>query len=367
MGTKFIEALIKKYKGFEYDEVYYFNSILAIMKNAYKARYPHIYIGVNPKDNKSKIEKANFSNETGTVIVEFETFVSWCMDKLVAQKLEQKSYFKSFQNDNQLARYFYKAFENLLIEEIAKLTPGLSSRIKQIDKALKDHCDFDDLQGKKYFRLKKLYTVPVTKEKLFEIAATFQQPEFKYPKKKDAVNNPSIRKNDMQAYLLDIIRQCGGMVFRNDMISLIKERYGYKTLSIVSPSALRKKDGDISENNYFEDFLSVQDSGSNDFCLGQEHYSMALELHDQMDNIMKDVYYYRRVQGFKTQKTAGILVCSVGTVNNLEKAINVCISEYFVTDLGEANHLEQKNQTTPEEINAVLYLLNHLLLEERMN
>jgi len=371
MGTRFIDALNKRMTGLEYDASYYFDCLFSIMRNVYKTRYPHVYIPINTHDNQSKTEKANFVYENGTVIIDFDSFVSWCLDKLEEEKLEESAYFKNCKNDNLLAGYFFKAFENLLTDNIVKLTPGLEGRIKQIDKVLKEHCDIIKIDGKKCFKLRAYnlnhVSEPIVLEKLFDIAEKSRSPQKKYSKKMDAKNGPSIEKEQMRAYLLDILEQSGGLVFRNDLISLIKNIYGYKNLSMVTPSFFAQKDDKESQNILFEDFLSNPGSGLDSFCVGQDHYSMVYELYEKMDEKKKDVYYYRRVQGFTTQKTAKIMACAVGTISNIETAINQCISEYFLPKIPENDSISYKDYAIPEEVNAILNLLNHLLMEERMN
>ncbi len=85
---------------------------------------------------------------------------------------------------------------------------------------------------------------------------------------------------------------------------------------------------------------------------------MAKEVYSRMNDRMKTVYYYRRIEKINVEKVSKIINMSVGYVSETTKKADDLIENY----LTEGDEL-----SSPGEKAAVKYLLAHIIQSEKMN
>jgi len=200
--------------GRPFDSQKYYGTIEKIIERVYFHRAKCLKDGFGTDENLS---------------IDLLTFRNLCWDELTktGTSLSDSICENTFANDKALVKFIQIAFENFFQKEIDKLTPGLNTRKRQIDRVLKPNCltickTFCNCWKLKDFR--DISLSPADVEKLVEVSLPLTIPQVRIPKA-NSQRGTSIRDKDMEQFLTTVLKAAGGMTTRNNMIQLIKIKY----------------------------------------------------------------------------------------------------------------------------------------------
>jgi len=307
--------------------VQYFNEVIGIIEKVYKSRYGSER--VRTKNNSTTVDsKPNSAQDSESILIDpdYETFETSCFNYM-EDELVYILNDKTFESETQLKRHIAISFENILQEQIDRLTPGLATRKKQIYRVLRNVCKSIEIRRQPCWRLNEYErTNIITYEKLKECAEKYQAPPLRYPRPGARIG-PSISDGDMQEYLLNILRDADGLVKRNDLISLIMHKYSIKTVRkvdiIISPD---ESDGSYTEEERLSILGGVVDEED---CLSISHSQIAEMIVDRMDDLQKDIYVSLYFKELSQSEIAEFLGRSDATISNGKKKIEKLLTEFL--------------------------------------
>ena len=300
------------------------------------------------------IEEIGSELRDGTLVVPWETFQNKCLEALLGA-LGQQLNLLTFANDDELSNYLYKTFSNLIQSQIYELSPGLETRVKQVKKILSEYCDPFEYNKQKCWKLKKgkyQETSPADLEKLEATAQKLKAPALQIPKKQNAKRGPSIPQKAMETYILKLLKEIGGSVIENDLITFIRKLYGLEPIQLFGFSFSTSDLDEIS----VDEWLSSQSCEEENLLLNPDYQLMARDLYERLTPRMRDVFKFIYIDGIKVDQTAKLMKCSDATVSNITKDIQQIFLTYFFSD---DNH-----KVTQEEGRAVYALVGDLILRD---
>jgi len=286
----------------------------------------------------------------GAIIVEIEDFRESCWKKLLNRKFQERILAKSSSDDSQTIGFMYIAFKRVLQEKIYELMPGIATRIKQINRVLKNECREED-------RKKGIWILhswsgdpkdePAGLDDLRFVGQGITPPAMHHSDNPDSNRGPSIPDKEMRRYLTRLLAAAGGMAWKTALIDYIKEVYGLMPIrTTISPPPSNGKEG--------PDPFDMIKSNQRLF-LGREHYEMAEAILRQMTLRQKTVYYHHVVLERKLEQTARI-IGGIGTttahneMKEITKYAKKAFSQYAYDD--------------PTEATAVMDLLGAMIKKE---
>jgi len=364
MSRELIEIFANRLSGRPYDKNKYISAMDRIIQRVYKNRYRFIVLpkkmGNEPyrTDSEKLAKTIEFDSADGFSVANFETFQNVCWDELEENNLLSKLARLKFNDDGHLCKHMQVTFENILQKMIFALTPGLETRKKQVYRVLKTCCIKMDKNNRRYWKLNDFEgsdPEPASLERLMLISQTFSAPKLRIPKP-GSKYGPSIKDIDMKEYLINVLKGAGGMVAYNDILSLIKERFGLQTIREISPSS--QGDGEGEEGEYSgEEHISKLISEAEGPLLSSYHILMAKEIVNKMDPQMKTLYYKRYIEEKKLKDIARDMGCNTTSVYNKTEKIKDYLRNHFAIS---------GDQTEIEEQKAVIEYVSKLIERERL-
>jgi len=194
---------------------------------------------------------------------------------------------------------------------------------------------------------------PANADLLYDAASGLKPPQMRYPKP-GSKYGPSIKDREMKEYLVALLKLVGGMATRNDMISLIKDRYGIETIREIIPVPTEESDNGSVRTGPTEEQI-VQICSETEYFFGAEHRLMAQELFDTLSPREKEIFHLRFSEEKTLEQIASQVRCSVGTAHNVMSKIEKRFSRYFQVETYQAS---------PDEVQAVIEKVTRFITKE---
>jgi len=308
---------------------YYFKAIDSFIMIIYQRRYGTL---------EPKIQGA----------IPLDTYVNACWEKMEGTTGETGDLLtaicaRDFENDAALSQFIRLTFEHLLQDIIYQQTPGLRTRVQQLNRLMHSICDLEAVCTKKilkkkmhdgdnkmktykryFWKLKELDAPPLIfptgLEELESLrnCLTIHPPPVPMPfQRKDGEYGVRIHDGEMKDFLKKIMTQMGGVVSRNGLIAFISEVYNLVPL-IFGPIPAQGENQDFGDEQVSMDMLF------RDKSLTHEYPIIAKELIQTCDKITKTVFFFRYCEQWNQNKIAEMLNISNSTVSNKIKAIEIC-------------------------------------------
>ncbi|MEW6259425.1 MAG: hypothetical protein AB1547_05910 [Thermodesulfobacteriota bacterium] len=283
--------------------------------------------------------------------IDFNTFSESCWELMTKKGLLKRICSQTFSEDKYLFRYVITAFENLLHDRIYNITPGLRTRIKQLDR-LMSKCAKREEIGKQIFWVRiepppdqdSIVDQLVESVSLRLQAARLKLPEARYPDSENANRGMRINESEMEDFLKSLLNAMGGRFRRNSLIQLIAKCYGlfppFRELT-VSSSDDEPNDSDVGYTCW-----------PSDIWVSMELQKSAHDVIDQWTEIWKCVFVLKYVYGYKQTMIAEKLGKSNASISNLMKKIEESLKK-----------IQTEKQWAPEEFNMFITIFETELLE----
>ena len=339
-----------------------FSALHNTMVKVYNERYGYIWHPEKPNIKRKKveekdakiIEQGQYNFTDGTLRVDPESFEVRCWGEIIEKGFIKKLNDKGFDTNKKAINFIFTSFNHILQQMIDDLTPYFTARKKQVADILNKSCIHMVYKGMTCWKLNEFKDKdmqPASRSELQFAARFLSPPPLQYPKNLDSKRGPSVSREKMKDYLLNVIQKAGGMLTRKDILELIKIQYHLTPVGRVFPSpALEAGSGQgISQEEQMSNLHYYMD----EYDLGQDHYVLAKEMFDAMDEHMKNVYYHNHINGCTVEETAEKLACATGTITNTNKAINRLVGKHLF------------DSATQAELEGVIGLLSQLLMNEK--
>lgn len=362
MSKELIEIIANRMSGKPYDINKYISAVDKIIQGVYINRYRYIVYPKKMHDKPGRVDSEKvpmtleFDTANGFSVVNFETFQNVCWDELEEKNLLSRLGTLTFNNDGSLCRHIQITFENILQKMIFDLEPGFETRKKQVHRVLKACCIEVRDNNRRYWKLNDLELSdpePASLEKLLLLSQSFATPKIRIPKPGSKFG-PSIKDIDMREYLLNILKAAGGMAAYNDILSLVKERLGIKTIneiSITFQQGSENKKEDNAEGRKITRLVFNEKAS----LLGPDYILMANEIVQCMDAELKTIYHKRYIQEKTLEAIAKDMHSDTTSIFNKIEEMKEYLRNYFKTTEKPAYIEEQR---------AVLEVVSSLIEKE---
>jgi hypothetical protein len=349
MPSELLKIISDRLHGMPYDIDKYVDAIDGIIVRVYKNRYRGISGAKNVGEKLGGPDSKKLSGSTGFAAiadfsaVNFETFQNVCWDELEENNLFSKLASLTFNDDAHLYKHIQVAFENILEKMIFDLTPGFETRKKQVYRVLKTCCNEIRENNRRHWKLKGVEFTdaePASLRELLLISQSFSTPKI-HISRAGSKYGPSIKDIDMKEYLLNILNAAGGMAAYNDILSLVKERLGIKTMKETLVTFQGRGENE-SEGNTEEKIISRLAINKKEPLLGSDHLLMAQEIVQRMDFKLKSIFYKRYIEEKKIKDIAKNMDCNTTSVFNKIEELKEYLKNYFRSSGKQASSEEQR-------------------------
>jgi hypothetical protein len=252
------------------------------------------------------------------VIMEVEDFRESCWKKLLDVNFQESILNMKPGDDPQIIGYLYVSFNRLLQEKIYELSPGLETRVKQINRILKTQCcEADSKKG--IWKLKAGSgdndIEPAVLEDLRFVGQAITPPAMQHSSNPESERGPYILDKEMKAYLIELITRVGGKVRKKTLIDYLKEVYGIEPVRGIRPAT-------VPEDEEGPHPIDTVSSGRQ--FVNQLHVEIAKKIVESMTPRQKNVYYHYIVIERTLEETAQILRVKSPTtpMNEMKKVKN---------------------------------------------
>ena len=359
-GKELIGLLRKWGSGKPFDFERFIKEIDEIIWRVYNSRYGDLVIlqkpyGKQDSRYKDQPEVLNLRLQDGSVMVDYDSFNNICWDHLVENNPLLRDD-NLIQDKRHLRRYLQITFENLLQRKIYELTPGLETRKKQLDRVLKPHCLNTCRKLCHCWKLKDFKNKvrrPAKLKDLQKAGKSLSAPVVRKPKP-GSKYGPSIKDEEMENYLVAVLRNAGGMTTCNDMLAFIKAQYSLETIKeIIQPAS--KGEEDINSEG-MNDWIDRTRHNIGDYILPPEIIMMGKDLCAMLNPELREIYYHRIIKAKTLEKTARSTQSGTTTVHNKMNYIEKTFFSYFC---------ESEHKPSQEEAEAVLQVISELISQEK--
>jgi len=328
-----------------------------IIRKVYAQRYGHQNLppekqlrrGQNFRSQGSR--EIDLGSRDGYLIVDFDKFEDKCLSNEFIEKIQ----FLNFKDEKALISHIQKSFENILQTEVYALTPGLETRKKQIYRVLKEVClDSCRLYCKcwKLRQYKDSVLIPAELGELQAAASSIEAPQLSFPKP-GSNRGPSIKDDAMQAYLIKILKEVGGMTTHNSMVNFVRTKYNLKPVRRIKPIHNLSSDPYDPKPFLDEDVLSKLHESEN-VSITQEHIIIAKDLLSKMSPQAKNIYYMRFGLEKRLKEIASLMKISISRAYEIQKEIEKLLIGYFSED----------TSITPEEMDLIKTIICQMIAEK---
>ncbi|MBF0243442.1 MAG: hypothetical protein HQK64_13335 [Desulfamplus sp.] len=298
-----------------------------------------------------KIKYDSFDLMSVSSIITKDGFINQCWDLLEGEDDNDKRLIDMLQNlefkdDNSLKSYIKKAFENLFLDSLNKISPEFQTRQKQVSRVMQKLCV--KIRGNNFSSKGELWQLKeyqssscqtMTLEELKMAASNFKIPAITYPKSEDAQRGGSIKDEDMQNYMVQIFCAAGGAIYKKDIDGLIAHLFCSNQMNLSTSDGYGNQNYEDRENyGKSVDILSSKDLVMPSFC----YTAIAQQTIDTMDREMRDIIYLIYVKEVDQGQVAKIVEKSEGYVSKIKQKIQKHITDYIKNGSYQFSYQEGK-------------------------
>jgi len=368
MPGKLYKSIASLGNGNHYDQSFLIRKVDEIVARIHMKRYRFTWMLLPAKPKKSDVRLMVMLKDRkghdhwyaaqdqdqfpgSTVFVGIEDFRESCWEKLLNQKFQKKILKLTPGDDPQVTGFLYTSFVHLLQEKIYELTPGLETRLKQINRILKTECHEEE-RNKGIWKLNNWHGDPEANPALLEdlrfVGRGISPPEMLRSNNPDS-DWAAIWDDEMREYLASLLAAVGGMTRRTTLIEYLKEVYGLDPIRRLCPTS--DPDGE-DEPDPIDKIKSPKM-----VLLGHEHIKTAETIIGGMTPRQRLVYYQHIVLENTLAESADI-IGGMGTttahndMKDVKKHLEKVLLQYVygdpeekvaVMDLGVKKQNQQAN------------------------